>query len=710
MARLATDFIGLDSSDIDAGLERALCELSAFFGTQRAGIGIYQPGHESWTLEHEWHEPGLQPLRPMLVDVPVTFLAVFERLRRGEPVAFASNDELQRIASGEAQFLSELGVESIFGLPILAPHPRGLLGFIVFTTTAETKTWDREMRPAAEVVAGLMLHALDRKASDRALATAEKRMQALERSQSLGVFVADTNHRILRANPKTTALLPSILHQRWQDVLQPRGEETLESIETRLKKDGHVRAFEADLRTEQRNVACMVSMTRTPGVDDGEILGLLVDLSERKRAEAELSFRYGRDRLLGRLAARLVRTHTAGAEQVIVDVLREAVEFLEVDRCSMWLTDAEKATMAYHWTRPEFDDSDIDAAPIVRRELDPPAFDLVVAQSEILVLHFDGPAGNDGALGELLPPQRPQTAMMIPMMVRGQNIGFLALLTIGRRIEWDVARLEKLSVLGELLGSAYERDRTRLAVAEMNSNLERLVDERTAQLSKANKELESFSYSVSHDLRSPLRTIDGFSEILLQEHADNLDEQGRELLARVRKSSQRMGALIDALLELARVTRSDGVRESINLTALAKEQASELAFGENLDFEVYEDLETKGEPRLIALMMRHLLRNALRATTDNGQIVVGEEDGRFFVHHSGPVLDRSRLDGMFQTSLSYTAFDSEDSEAINMITVRRIVDLHGGQVSAQSPRSGGTTVYFSLGASDSQTANGKGHV
>ncbi len=129
------------------------------------------------------------------------------------------------------------------------------------------------------------------------------------------------------------------------------------------------------------------------------------------------------------------------------------------------------------------------------------------------------------------------------------------------------------------------------------------MDERTAQLASANAELEAFSYSVSHDLRSPLRTIDGFSELLLEGHYDEFDDGGRELLGRMRRASQRMGELIDALLELARATRVQRSRTSLDVTAVASAALEEIDREEGVEFEIEQGMNAVGDPRLVDILI-----------------------------------------------------------------------------------------------------------
>jgi len=148
---------------------------------------------------------------------------------------------------------------------------------------------------------------------------------------------------------------------------------------------------------------------------------------------------------------------------------------------------------------------------------------------------------------------------------------------------------------------------------QAHDELEQRVEERTKELATTNKELEAFSYSVSHDLRAPLRSIDGFSQALLEDYSDKLDSGGRDDLQRVRRAAQRMSALIDDMLNLSRVTRSAMRREKLDLSAVAKSIARELQEaepGRRVEFVIENDLNAVGDSQLLRAAMENLLRNS----------------------------------------------------------------------------------------------------
>jgi PAS domain S-box-containing protein len=220
------------------------------------------------------------------------------------------------------------------------------------------------------------------------------------------------------------------------------------------------------------------------------------------------------------------------------------------------------------------------------------------------------------------------------------------------------------------------------------------------------RELESFCYSVSHDLRSPLRSIDGFSQALLEDHAHQLDAEGRTHLARVRGAAQRMAELIDDLLDLARVTRAPLERQPVELTTLARTVANGLAEAEptrNVRFVIAEGLAAEGDARLIRVLLENLLGNAWKFTSRRpaATIEMGREDGpggqHFFVRDDGAGFDMvyaGKLFGAFQRLHRDSEFEGT---GIGLATCQRIVDRHGGRIWAEGAIDAGATFRFTLG-------------
>lgn len=240
----------------------------------------------------------------------------------------------------------------------------------------------------------------------------------------------------------------------------------------------------------------------------------------------------------------------------------------------------------------------------------------------------------------------------------------------------------------------------------LNAELENRICDRTAQLEASNKELEAFAYSVAHDLRAPLRVLDGFSSILLSEHYERLNADGRHCLDRIQAASQLMGRLITDLLNLSRLTRRELTRQKVDLSRLARDVAAALREeqpGRGAEFRIADDLAVEGDPALLAIVIENLLGNAWKFTKNNPLTLI--EVGTFeqanervyFVRDNGVGFDMayaSQLFGAFQRLHSVKQFPGT---GIGLATVKRILTRHGGRVWPEAKVDGGATFYFTLG-------------
>ncbi|MBR8833412.1 MAG: GAF domain-containing protein [Stigonema ocellatum SAG 48.90 = DSM 106950] len=307
-------------------------------------------------------------------------------------------------------------------------------------------------------------------------------------------------------------------------------------------------------------------------------------------------------------------------------------------------------------------------------------------------------------------------ANLVVPLLQGQNLwGLLCIHQCRAPREWLATEIEfatqiashlgvalqHAELLSDLQAEVLERQQAEQAVQALNQGLQRAIIE----LQSALKELEAFSYSVSHDLRAPLRSIDGFSQALLEEYRDLLDVTGQDYLQRIRAATQRMGQLIDDLLNLSRVMRSEMRVETVDLSLLATEICTELQHQSErqVEFIIQSGLLAQGDSRLLRVILVNLLNNAWKFTSKHTQAriefgVSKSESGVpvYYVRDDGAGFDMAYANKLFAPFQRLHKMNDFSGNGVGLATVQRIVHRHGGRVWAEAAVEQGATFYFTL--------------
>jgi light-regulated signal transduction histidine kinase (bacteriophytochrome) len=288
----------------------------------------------------------------------------------------------------------------------------------------------------------------------------------------------------------------------------------------------------------------------------------------------------------------------------------------------------------------------------------------------------------------------------------------------GRRVWLRVTKVPVPGADGQprfILGIAEEitaRRHAELEIRRLNAELERRVAERTAQLAAANKELESFCYSASHDLRAPLRAVEGFGAALSEDFKDALPAEGQGYIERMRSAAQHMGKLIDDLLSLSRMSRAELKRSPVNLTEVVNEIIPRLKAGapsRQAEFLVPPELTVSADPTLIRAVMQNLLENAWKFTSKQpatrieiGTMALNGETA-YFVKDNGVGFNMKYVHKLFVAFQRLHSPSEYPGSGIGLASVQRIIARHGGQVGAESAPSAGAIFHFTLGTPSAVT-------
>lgn len=559
-----------------------------------------------------------------------------------------------------------------------------------------------------------------RKRAEDALRAGEERLSRILETNADGILIVDSDGRFTFAN----AAVEKMVGLPRSDIIGRNNEELgwqVRALGGRPVPGGNQGAAPADGETaspsgpdgepaygveveiEHRDGRRLVLSANSAPLQDAEgaTIGRVVsvtDITDRKRTEEAL-------RIEAQRLAAVVATQQEIARETAVDAIAQRV----VDRMQE-ITGAEGAALGF-----------IEGDDLVYRAqtgLVPPGFRVpwhdgltgICLRSADAMLVPDllaDPRMREGPVAAL----GARSAILVPLFDEDRPVGLLFADSArpGAFTDRDLQTLQLLA--GQVAAvmsraAAFEAQRRLLAErAERNDMLEQEVARRTAQLQTSNKELEAFAYSVSHDLRAPLRGIDGFSKVLLDRYADALDETGRGYLGRVRAASQKMSLLIDDLLQISRVTRQEMRLTQVDLTALAASIAADLHEndpGRPVDWVIAEGLTARGDDALLRVALGNLVGNAWKFTAKHPTacIEVGatSDDGGtvYYVRDDGAGFDMRYAGKMFGAFQRLHSTGEFEGTGIGLATVQRIIHRHGGWIEAEGVPGQGATFRFTL--------------
>lgn len=556
----------------------------------------------------------------------------------------------------------------------------------------------------------------ERRRAEEALLKSFQEIGDLYHNAPCGYHSLDKNGIFLQINDTELSWLGYTREEivgrtRFADVLSPASSQTFHENYPTFMQRGWVKDREYEIvRKDGTVLPVLLSSTAIRDGDGNYLMSrtTIFDITERKRAEIGLENSNRFYSVLSRVNEAIVRTAERNA--LLENICRIAVEDGKFTMAWIGMVDEKKEAIF----------------PVACWGHEAGYLDYL---QSVGVLELNGPTcqaikngefriSQDIAVDPHMAPWRQEaldrgyhSSAALPLSLGGKVAGAISLYAI-RPDSFDADVLNMLNDLSEdisfALGALDQQERRQAAeerLRQLNEELEQRVAKRTWQLEAANKELEAFSYSVSHDLRAPLRSIDGFSEILEKRYAERLDDAGRDYLGRVRRASKRMGELIDDLLLLARVTRAELHKEPVDLSRMVQIMAREIqeaAPQRQVEWVIQDGIVAQAGNSLIKVVLENLLGNAWKFTAHQTApriefgMIEREDEKVIFMRDNGAGFDMQYAGKLFGAFQRLHKADEFEGTGIGLATVQRIIHRHGGRVWAEGQTGAGATFYFAI--------------